>query len=422
MNNANEDEILIPKPITDWIIKILSNLYNDDNLSTYNGVDMKKMIFFDLIHLLQVCKNPANKWNLKFKMKTKKLVSKETGISQLQICVYGPIMLITDDGKVDLFVEIYIPRHGQYKISEPPKVLINFEETLSNNANNETLKYWLKDEIQFKNDSIDTSEWMLMEFKNRNLVNFAQCIQQFCQQSLTNYEHQCKQKSLTPPKIVSPSHDIPDITKKVATLDILDDVNLENELKEKMKQKKEQLITALQDKVDGIHKTVIPDINRRNKKKQDQLQSFIDYYEKELNIYKQKYDIAKDAEEQTINDLSVNSMPFLGDLKPLSKYGVHDIVDTSDVNFESQYENWYIEKKSALDAYKQLYEDLKQGFFKALALDSGEKAPADLIDFEDDSSNSKEFENLKSQLKIVEDLSAKEFDIKFELLAYENKL
>lgn len=422
MNNANEDEILIPKPITDWIIKILSNLYNDDDQSAYTGVDMKKMIFFDLIHLLQVCKNPDNKWNLKFKMKTKKLVSKETGVSELMICVHGPIMLMADNETVSVFVEIYIPRHGLYKISKSPTVLIDFEETLSNNSSNEALKYWLKDEIQFKSDYINTNEWMEAEFKNRNLVNFAQCVKQFCQQSLTNYEIQSKQKSLTPPEIVSPTPDIPEITKKVATVNILDDINLENELKEKMKQKKEQLLQSLQDKIDGIHKTVIPDLNRHNKKKQEQLKSFIDYYERELGIYKERYDIAKAAEEQQVDDISVNSMPFLGDRKPLSKYGVHDIVDISDVSFNSQYENWYIEKCSNLDAYKQLYEDLKQGFIKDLALDSGEKAPADLIDFEDESGSNKDYESLKSQLKIVEDLSAKEFDIKFDILAYDNHL
>lgn len=422
MNNATEDEILIPKPITDWIIKILSNLYNDDDQSAYNGVDMKKMIFFDLIHLLQVCKNPDNKWNLKFKMKTKKLVSKETGVSELMICVHGPIMLIADNETVNVFVEIYIPRHGLYKISKSPTVLIDFEETLSNNSNNVTLKYWLKDEIKFKSDYINTGEWMRAEFKNRNLVNFAQCVKQFCQQSLTNYEVQCKQKSLTPPEIVSPTPDISEITKNVAAVNILDDINLENELKEKMKQKKEQLLQSLQDKIDGIHKTVIPDLNIHNKKKQEQLKSFIDYYERELGIYKERYDNAKAAEEQLVDDISVNSMPFLGDRKPLSKYGVHDIVDISDVSFNSQYENWYIEKCSNLDAYKQLYEDLKQGFIKDLALDSGEKAPADLIDFEDESGSNKDHESLKSQLKIVEDLSAKEFDIKFDILAYDNHL
>ena len=118
----------------------------------------------------------------------------------------------------------------------------------------------------------------------------------------------------------------------------------------------------------------------------------------------------------------MNSKPFLGDRKPLSKYGVHDIVDISDVSFNSQYENWYIEKCSNLDAYKQLYEDLKQGFIKDLALDSGEKAPADLIDFEDESGSNKDYESLKSQLKIVENLSAKEFDINFDILAYDNHL
>lgn len=422
MNNATEDEILIPKPITDWIIKILSNLYNDDDLSAYNGVDMKKMIFFDLIHLLQVCKNPENKWNLKFKMKTKKLVSKETGVSELMICVHGPILLMTGREKANIFVEIYIPRHGLYKISKSPIVLIDFEETLSNNSNNETLKYWLKDEIQFKNDFIDTSEWMQADFKNRNLVNFAQCVKQFCQQSLTNYENQCEQKPLTPPEIVSSTHNIPEITKKIATVNILDDINLENELKEKMKQKKEQLLKSLQDKIDVIHETVIPDINKHNKKKQEQLQRFIDYYSKELKVYMERYDTAKAAEEQLVKDVSVNSMPFLGDKKPLSKYGVYDIVDITDVTFNSQYENWYIEKCSKLDAYKQLYEDLKLGFIKDLALDSGEKAPADLIDFEDESGNNKDYENLKSQLKIVDDLSAKEFDVKFDLLAYDNHL
>lgn len=426
MSNTADEKILIPKPITDWIIKILTNLYNDKNTSNNTGIDMQKMIFFDLLHLLQVCKNPDNKWNLKFKMKTKKALNNDSGLVELMICVYGPLVMSTDTGDVKLFVDIFIPRHETYKISRAPIVLIDFEQTLSNNLNNDTLKYWLKDEVKFQEDYVATDQWMALDFKKRNLVNLAEKVIQFSQTSLSKFEEEFSKKPKTLQKnLLNDKHKtdkVPEITKEIANINILDDVNLENELKQKMKENKEHLLLALQNKVDNIHNTAIPSINKHNEKKQKQLQEFIQYYEDALESYKLRFQFARSVEEQRVSHEDLDLIPLLKQSKPLSKLGLTEIVDIANINFDSQYENWYIERSSKLDAYKQLYGDLKEDFVKASLHDTKDKASADLIDFNTSSGSNKDYENLKSQLKIMENLAADEFDIRFDLLNYDKKI
>jgi len=202
----------------------------------------------------------------------------------------------------------------------------------------------------------------------------------------------------------------------------LDDVNLENELKQKMKENKEHLLLALQNKVDNIHNTAIPSINKHNEKKQKQLQEFIQYYEDALESYKLRFQFARSVEEQRVSHEDLDLIPLLKQSKPLSKLGLTEIVDIANINFDSQYENWYIERSSKLDAYKQLYGDLKEDFVKASLHDTKDKASADLIDFNTSSGSNKDYENLKSQLKIMENLAADEFDIRFDLLNYDKKI
>ena len=425
MANAGGDEVLIPKPITDWIIKILSNLYNDEEMSEYTGIDMKKMIFFDLIHLLQVCKTPDSKLNLKFKMKTKKCLNKTTGVSELMICIYGPLLLTTSSGDVKLFVDIFIPRHDSYKISKAPIVLIDFEETLRNNSTNETLKYWLKDSVKFKDDYLQTDQWMALEFKKRNLVNLAEKVLKFGQTSLHTFETEYKKRSAPPPKIIpAETHKtakVPELTKQLNEINILDDVNLEKELKEKMKENKKQLLVDLQNKIDNIHDTAIPAINIHNEKRQRQLQEFIKYYEDELHRYKYTYQFVESLEGHQVANEDTRLFSLLKDAKPLSNLALTEIVDISNINFESQYENWYIEKQSKLDAYRQLFEDLKPSFVKSLLRDSDNKSSADLIDF-DTPRNNKDYENLKTQLTILENIAAEEFNVRFDLIAYDRNI
>ncbi|OBA29082.1 hypothetical protein HANVADRAFT_136, partial [Hanseniaspora valbyensis NRRL Y-1626] len=292
MNNlsiSNKDDFALSEPIIDWLVKILDQNYKNDTQTISNSsIDIKKLIFYDVIEILQYCKDETmkiHKYHLKLKMKTKRYTDKKLKSLALLLCLYGSLPLIVNDSIVQVPIEIFIPNECTYKIINPPLIVIDIENLLKENIENDLLKEWIKDVIKFNKNLlkeniennllkewikdvikfnshyIDISAWMKLTVSQRTLVSFIDISVKFLQQSMTAFEKISNQedkeqvlKTSEPKKTLK--HNSGVNKPKLSEINILDNVELEQKLKKDLKKQKEEEIKILQMKLNSIHNEI----------------------------------------------------------------------------------------------------------------------------------------------------------------------
>ncbi|XBW37776.1 hypothetical protein QEN19_003357 [Hanseniaspora menglaensis] len=425
----------LPKPILEWLVRVLEQHYSDDeHLSLTMGVDVKKMIFYDILQILQYCKDDTmkiNKYNLKLKMKTKKYKNRSLGEAlALLICLYGYLPLIVNDYLIKVPVLIYIPNQSSYKLSKSPYVVIDLEELLKENIKNDLLKEWIKDILKFNDHFIETSSWMERSIQERNLIALVDIAVKFLQASMLQFEKAYFSKyERDDPKIAkiaknikyNASYNHEEVHDMMSEINILDNMELEKRLGDDLKNQKQEMLKTLQKKVNSIYNTAIPKINAQNIKRKKGLQEIINFYANILRVHENK-EVSEDLYEQVTREIDFDQFhtikSFSSSKKNLKTRNLNEVVDLENILYSSQYERWMLDLKSKVHSIDELIELLTKTFLEQKKKIQDEKAE-DLLDMGSIEEKKNLSAALMKEIDALEQHASSQFDLKYNLRRFE---
>ena len=436
MNNlsiSDKDDFTLSEPIIDWLVKILDQNYKNNTQTISNSsIDIKKLIFYDVIEILQYCKDETmkiNKYHLKLKMKTKKYTDKKLKSLALLLCLYGSLPLIVNDSVVQVPVEIFIPNKCTYKIINPPVIVIDIENLLKENIENNLLKEWIKDVIKFNSHYIDISSWMKLPVSQRTLVSFIDISVKFLQQSMTAFEKISNQEdkeqvleTSEPKKTLK--HNSGVNKPKLSEINILDNVELEQKLKKDLKKQKEEAINSLQMKLNNIHNEIVPKLDKIRIKKKNDLQESIIFYSNifdSINNNQTSQDFVNEIESSKYFNQFKSLETIQKNEKSINQRNLHELIDIKNITYSTIFESWLLELESKSKSLDELSSLLREQFIKAKTLTLMAKSQ-NLIDIADTVQDGIHSSELDKELKILEQLAVKQFDIKYDISKYQKSL
>lgn len=426
---SEEQENAFPKPIIEWLVRVLEQNYKNVNPTAIpNGINSKKMIFYDVLQLLQYCKDETmkiNKYRLSLKMKTKKYKNKKTGSFSLLLCLYGNLPLIVNEALVQVPVQILIPNENTYKITKSPMLLLDIESLLKENINNIVLKGWIKDEVKFDDQYIDTSAWLDLNVDQRSLINFIDISVKYMQRSMSAFEHTFKSSCNEQVPVVTKVKDTlklnaESVIAKFTEINILDNVELEKTISNDLKNQKAKAIEDLQQMLNKTNDSAVSKINDLKLKRKGQLQDLINFYANLLSSYEDKK-FSKSFITDFLGDDTFSRFDYLERIhhkeKRIQDRSLNELIDVENIIYSNEYESWLLESECKSKSFDDLIDLIEKQFIDKKKENLMLKTH-DLIDMSDNTHETTLSSNLNEEIKTIEILASQQFNTKYDICQY----
>lgn len=426
---SEEHENAFPKPILEWLVRVLEQNYNNNNPTAIpNGINVKKIIFYDVLQILQYCKDDTmriNKYRLSLKMKTKKYKNKQTGLFSLLLCLYGNLPLIVDEALVQVPVQIFIPNENTYKITKSPVIVLDIESLLKENMENIVLKDWIKDEVKFNDHYIDTNAWLDLNLSQRTLISFIDITVKYMQLSLAAFEHNYELSCREQVPVVTKVKDTLKlnaemVNDKFTEINILDNVELEQKISNDLKNQKAKAIEDLQRMLNSINDSAVPKINDLKLKRKGQLQDLINFYSNLLTSYEDKK-FSKNFINDVVGDDTFNRFNCLERIhhheKRIQDRSLNELIDIENILYSNEYESWLLESEIKSKSFDDLIDLVERQFIEKRKENMLSKTQ-DLIDISDNAHETIFSSTLNEEIKTIEILASQQFNAKYDICQY----